>query len=133
MKSIFGFKNWQDHDGFVEAVNNEMDEMRKVCADEAVAHYDSKVEIDRRKKKFDTIFEEATQNKITVKYSADFMTAFFTKNTEEMYNLFNYMVCHYENGIADDAVERAKEDAEENAASDIAEAKADAWRSQHGD
>ena len=133
MKSIFGFKNWQDHDGFVEAVNNEMDEMRKVCAAEAVAHYDSKVELDRRKKKFDTIFEEATQNKITVKYSADFMTAFFTKNTEEMYNLFNYMVCHYENGIADDAVERAKEDALEKAASDIAEVKADAWRSQHGD
>ena len=133
MKSIFGFKNRQDYDGFVDAVNNEMDEMRKVCAAESIAHYDSKVEIDRRKKKFDTIFEEATQNKIAVKYSADFMTAFFTKNTEEMYNLFNYMVCHYENGIADDAVDRAKEDALENAASDIAEEKADAWRSQHGD
>ena len=133
MKSIFGFKNWQDHDGFVEAVNNEMDEMRKVCATEAVAHYDSKVEIDRRKKKFDTIFEAATNNKITVKYSADFMTAFFNKDKDEMYNIFNYMVCFYESEVADDVVERAKEDAEENAASDIAEAKADAWRSQHGD
>ena len=61
------------------------------------------------------------------------MTAFFTKDKDEMYNLFNYMVCHYENGIADDAVDRAREDAIENSASDISEEKADAWRSQHGD
>ena len=133
MKPEWQIKHEQDHDNFVEAVNNEMDEMRKVCEVEAVATYESKVEIDRRKKKFDTIFEEATQNKIAVKYSADFMTAFFTKDKDEMYNLFNYMVCHYENGIADDAVDRAREDAKENEASDIAEAKADAWRSQHGD
>ena len=109
-----------------------MDEMRKVCAVEAVDTYESKVEIDRRKKKFYTIFEEATQNKIAVKYSANFMTAFFTKDKEEMYNLFNYMVCHYENGIADDAVDSARENSIENAASDIAEEKVDAWRSQHG-
>ena len=133
MKSIFGFKNWQDHDGFVDAVNNEMEEMRKVCAAEAVAHYDSKVELDRRKKKFDTIFEEATQNKIAVKYSADFMTAFFNKNTEEMYNLFNYMVCHYENGIADDAVERAKEDALEFAADEAADERTDMFLSRRDD
>ena len=133
MKPAWQIKHEQDHDDFVEAVNNEMDEMRKVCAVEAVDTYESKVEIDRRKKKFYTIFEEATQNKIAVKYSANFMTAFFTKDKEEMYNLFNYMVCHYENGIADDAVDKAREDAKENEASDIAEAKVDAWRSQHGD
>ena len=133
MKSIFGFKNWQDHDGFVEAVNNEMDEMRKVCADEAVAHYDSKVEIDRRKKKFDTIFEAATNNKITVKYSADFMTAFFNKDKDEMYNIFNYMVCFYESEVADDVVERAKEDALEFAADEAADERTDMLISRRDD
>ena len=66
MKPAWQIKHERDHDDFVEAVNNEMDEMRKLCAAEAVAHYDSKVGSNRRKNKFDTIFEEATQNKIAV-------------------------------------------------------------------
>ena len=43
MKPAWQIKHEQDHDDFVEAVNNEMDEMRKVCAVEAVATYESKI------------------------------------------------------------------------------------------
>ena len=133
MKPAWQIKHEQDHNDFVEAVNKEMVEIRQVCFDESVTKSDSKVETDRKKKKFDEIFGEATQNKMAVKYSEDFMTAFFTKDKDEMYSIFNYMVSFDESERAEKILEQKKEDFEENAASDIAEEKADAWRSQHGD